>query len=348
MGARDIVVIGASRGGFQVLRALVERLPADLPAAVLVVLHIGRHASVLPELLSSWGKLPARYAEHGERLPRGEIRVAPPDRHLMLADGCMWLSDGAKENFARPAADPLFRSAALEYGPRVVGVVLSGDLDDGAAGIANIRARGGYAIVQDPADCEASAMPRAVLDSCGADVLCIEREIAACIEAALKAAPPHASKEADMDPKLFEHEARIAAHGFATPDELDAVGERSALTCPDCGGALWRLRDERPLRYRCHTGHAFSNLSLEEGYAARTEEALWSAIRAVHERVIFATERQRWAERTGNAAQSKIERARIEESEHLIEMLRHAMQSETRLGGIVRSANGSSAAPQAD
>ncbi len=125
MAERDIVVIGASRGGFQGLRALVSALPADLPAAVFVVLHIGRHASMLPDLLTSWGRLIARYATHGEKVEHGTIRVAPPDRHLVLSKGRVWLSEGAKENFSRPAADPLFRSAAMEYGARVVGVVMS-------------------------------------------------------------------------------------------------------------------------------------------------------------------------------------------------------------------------------
>lgn len=172
MSERDIVVIGASRGGFQGLKVLVSQLPGDLQAAVFIVLHIGRHASVLPDLLTAWGPLTARYATHGEAVERGTIRVAPPDRHLVLSEGRVWLNDGAKENFARPAADPLFRSAAMEYGARVVGVVMSGDLDDGAAGLANIRASHGFAIVQNPDDCEAPSMPRAALDSCGTDLLC--------------------------------------------------------------------------------------------------------------------------------------------------------------------------------
>ena len=332
MAERDIVVIGASRGGFQGLKVLVSQLPADLPAAVFIVLHIGRHASVLPELLASWGSLPASYATHGEPVERGTIRVAPPDRHLVLSKGRVWLNDGAKENFARPAADPLFRTAAMEYGPRVVGVVMSGDLDDGAAGLANIRAQHGFAIVQDPDDCESPGMPRAALDSCGADLLCSEQALSRCILAAVKgtstdAVSKEVSKEAKMNKQVFEQEARIAAAGLSNPEMLDEVGERSALTCPDCGGALWRIKDDHPLRYRCHTGHAFTGLSLEEGIESRAEVAVWSAIRAVHERVIYARERQRWAERSGNQEQFDIERARIDEAERLADLLRDAMQA---------------------
>jgi two-component system, chemotaxis family, protein-glutamate methylesterase/glutaminase len=336
MDARDIVVIAASRGGFEVLRTMAAQLSADLPAAVFVVLHIGRHESVLPDLMTAWGPLRARYASDGEAVQRGEIRVAPPDRHLMFDDGRLWLNEGAKENFVRPAADPLFRSAARAYGPRVVGVVLSGDLDDGAAGLTSIRRQGGFAIVQDPDDCQSPGMPRAALDSCGADRICVAREIAACIEAAVRETPRAASSQEggmttgeDKSKGAFEREAGIAASGFAMPEQLDEIGERSALTCPDCGGVLWRMNDGPPLRYRCHTGHAFTNLTLEDGFAARSEEALWAAIRAVHERVIFARERQSWAERAGNEAQAALEKARIGEAEHLIHLLRQAIQVES-------------------
>ncbi|MDR5815123.1 chemotaxis protein CheB [Caballeronia sp. LZ033] len=328
MAERDIVVIGASRGGFQGLKVLISQLPADLPAALFVVLHIGRHASVLPELMTSWGRLPARYAGHGEPIERGTVCIAPPDRHLVLSQGRMWLNDGAKENFARPAVDPLFRSAAMEYGARVIGVVMSGDLDDGAVGLANIRAQSGFAIVQDPDDCEATGMPRAALESCGADRLCTEEELAECIRQAVKGGPSgEAPAIAQANKPMYEKEALIAASGLADLDALDEVGERSALTCPDCGGALWRVRGDRPLRYRCHTGHAFTGMSLAEGIESRSEEAIWSAIRAVHERVIFARERQQWAERAGDGDQIAIEQARIDEAERLAELLRAAMHT---------------------
>ncbi|WP_277183015.1 chemotaxis protein CheB [Caballeronia sp. BR00000012568055] len=188
MGQRDIVVIAASRGGFQVLKNLVGELPGDLPAAVFVVLHIGTHGSALPDLMAGWGPLKARYAKHGDEVRRGTILVAPPDRHLVLSHGCAWLNTGPKEHFARPAADPLFRSAAEHYGRRVVGVVLSGDLDDGAAGLAAIRARGGFGIVQHPDDCESSAMPCNALDLAGADAVCPSAELARCIRNALQSA----------------------------------------------------------------------------------------------------------------------------------------------------------------
>jgi two-component system chemotaxis response regulator CheB len=188
MDHRHIVVIAASRGSFRVLKSLVAGLKPEFSATVCIVLHIGRHDSVLPDLLSSWGALPARHPADGEVISPSTVYVAPPDRHMVLEEGRLWLTEAAAENFARPAADPLFRSAALEYGQRVVGVVLSGDLDDGAAGLASVRAHGGYCIVQNPNDAEAPSMPRAALDATGADALATERTLPQCITAAVEGA----------------------------------------------------------------------------------------------------------------------------------------------------------------
>ncbi|MEM5436525.1 chemotaxis protein CheB [Paraburkholderia diazotrophica] len=329
MNQRDIVVIGGSRGAFAVLRTLVSRLPKDLPAAVCIVLHIGRHESVLPELLSKWGPMPARHPVQGEPIVNGTVYVAPPGRHMVLSHGSLALNEGAAENFARPAADPLFRSAAVHYGSRVVGVVLSGDLDDGAAGLATVRAHGGFCIVQDPADCEAPSMPRAAMKSAGADSVTTVDDLARHIMAAIGGAALRQQEEPAMSSEQqLDLEARLAQQGIVTPEELDRIGVRSSLTCPDCGGALWRVGDDRPLRYRCHTGHAFNALSLADGYSKESENAIRAAIRAVHERVIFARERQRSAERTGDAALIGIEQARIEEGEKLIRMLRNAVSEE--------------------
>jgi two-component system chemotaxis response regulator CheB len=332
MNHRDVVVIAASRGAIAVLKTLVSALPPDLPAAICIVLHIGRHPSVFPEMVTRWGSLPARHAQHGETLRPGQIYIAPPDRHMVLRKNCLCLLDTAAENFARPAADPLFRSAAIEYGSRVVGMVLSGDLDDGAAGLAAVRERGGYCVVQDPSDCEAPSMPSSALVATQADAIGTQEKLAEIIRFAVEGAKRRqeviVTERTDLD-----REARIADKGVVTPQELDEIGERSALTCPNCSGTLWRLHDERPVRYRCHTGHAFSSLSLEEGSANKAENAVWAAIRAVHERVIFARERQRWAQRAGNAAEAEQEQTRIEENERLADLLRAAL-SDTSLSRV--------------
>jgi two-component system chemotaxis response regulator CheB len=172
-----IIVIGASTGGVEALRTLVSGLPRDIPAALCVVLHIGQNSSYLPELLARAGSLPAGHAGQGEVLRPGRIYVAPPDHHLMLMDGFIRLTRGPRENWARPAIDPLFRSAADIYGPRIVGVVLTGALNDGTAGLHAVRAAGGTAVVQHPADAACADMPVSALRHAGADYCVPLRDI---------------------------------------------------------------------------------------------------------------------------------------------------------------------------
>jgi two-component system chemotaxis response regulator CheB len=216
MDHRDIVVVAASRGALPVLRTLVATLAADLPAIVCIVLHIGRHRSILPELLSRWGPLKASHAAHGETLETGRIYIAPPDRHMVFRDGSLCLLDTAAENFARPAADPLFRSAAREYQGPVVGVVLNGDLDDGAAGLAAIRARGGYGVVQDPQDAEAPSMPKSALAAAGADAVVRVYDLSRSIYAAIRGAKRREEIKMTSRPDL-DREAQIGESGLVMP-----------------------------------------------------------------------------------------------------------------------------------
>lgn len=317
---QTIVVIAASRGALPVLRTLVENLDRSFVTTILLVMHIGRHPSILPELLGRWGHVPTSHAIHGEKIEAGRIYVAPPDRHMVVSGDALHLLNTAAENFCRPAADPLFRSVAARYKDRVIGVVLSGDLDDGSAGLAAIGARGGYRIVQDPEDCEASSMPRSAIAAAGADAIVTKDQLPQALRTALATLLRRGeivmSERADLD-----RETQIAEHGLADPYELDAIADRSALTCPNCDGVLWRLRDERPLRYRCHTGHAYSALSLDEAKAHASTGAIWGAIRTVRERMIFAQERHLWAQRMGNVGDASLERARVEENERLVEIL---------------------------
>lgn len=327
---RDIVVIAASRGAVPVLRVLVERLDPDPRVILLIVMHVGRHPSILPDLLTSWGRIPAFHPAHGESMQRGNIYVAPPDRHMVVRGNTLCLLDTAAENFSRPAADPLFRSAAREYRERVVGVVLTGDLDDGAAGLAAVGARGGYLVVQDPDDCEAPSMPRCAMAAVGVDAVSTREALPDMLRAAIEGVPRR--EETIMAKRMpgnrpdLDREAAISEGGLAEPAALDEIGERAALTCPSCHGALWRLRDDQPLRYRCHTGHAFSSLSLEDANAQNADDAIWGAIRAVHERIILARERLAWARRASQHADAEREQLTIVENEKLVELLRPAVR----------------------
>jgi len=279
-----IIGIGASAGGLTALRRVVAGLPEELDAALLVVLHIGTHRSLLPEILRSCGRLSASHAADGEALRRGHIFVAPPDHHLLVMNGHVRLSRGAKEHHTRPAVDPLFRTAALAYGPRAIGVVLSGRLDDGTSGLQAIKACGGQALVQDPADALEPSMPRHAIRYVAVDHVADADALAALLTQSVNAqeVPPMAEHPAAIDHEV----ALLLGEGDALA-HLRHVGTPSTYSCPDCHGTLWQVRGAVPARFRCHTGHGYSLRSLMHGQAVATDAALWSALRAVQERRIM-------------------------------------------------------------
>ena len=294
MANHEIIVIGASAGGVEALAALVQGLPADLPASLFVVLHLGPHsASVLPQILSQKGTLPARHARDGEAIELGRIYVAPPDRHLLVRHGRVRVSLGPKENSLRPAADPLFRSAAQAYGRRVVGVVLSGTLDDGTAGLQAIKSRGGVTIVQDPRDALFAGMPRSALEGVTIDHCLPITEIAPLL-VRLAYEPVKGGGEQPMSDE-YEKEAEIAEFDLSViQDDAHRPGVPSGFACPDCGGALWELHEGELIRYRCRVGHAWSPSSLLAEQSEALESALWTALRALEERAALS---ERVAER---------------------------------------------------
>lgn len=286
-GIGRLIVIGASAGGVAALRALVSQLPPDLPAPVLVVLHVGAYPSLLPSLLASAGPMSAGHAEDGQPLLPGRIYVAPPDQHLLVTEEAVHLSRGPKEHHSRPAVDPLFRSAALAHGARVVGVVLTGHLDDGTSGLQAIKACGGVAIVQDPADAQEPSMPLSALRHVKVDLcLPIEQIAAALTRLANEPVPAPVTSQAPAA-LSHEHALSVAAPSGEAMEHLKGFAEPSTLVCPDCGGSLWEVKDARPPRFRCHTGHAFTMRTLAHTMNEATEEALQTAMRAVQEQAIL-------------------------------------------------------------
>ncbi|HEY2019532.1 chemotaxis protein CheB, partial [Paraburkholderia sp.] len=263
---------------------------------------------------------PVEHAEHDTLIRPSRIYIAPPDRHLMAHNGRIRLSAGPKENFARPAIDPLFRSAAIEYGPRAIAVVLTGNLDDGAAGAVAVRACGGSIIVQDPIDSVAPSMPASALRAVPDAVIASLDKVGETIVQALMA--PRRPKVMEPHPTQVAAEARISTTGVTSPAELDLIGERSPLTCPDCGGVVWRIGTDAPLRYRCHTGHAFSNLALASAQRLGLEEALWIAIRKAEERATLALAQAEIARRSGDEALAAAAGVEHAEFQSLQESLR--------------------------
>jgi two-component system chemotaxis response regulator CheB len=309
-----MLALGASAGGVEALMQVAAGLPADLPAAVFVVLHLSAETpSHLPHLLDRAGPLPAVAASDGQAIEPGRIYVAVPDYHLLLERDRMRLVRGPRENRSRPAIDPLFRTAARAFGPRVVGVVLSGALDDGSAGLRAIKRLGGVAVVQDPDDALVPSMPASALTNADVDHCVKTVEIAPLL--ARLAHEPIKREGGSSMPRDIDMEARLAALDQAALEARDRPGTLSAFTCPECKGPLWELRDGQMLRFRCRTGHAFTAETMLAEQAVAVEDALWMALNTLHESAQVAErlaeearERQnpRVAERLDERAREKM------------------------------------------
>ena len=281
------IVIGASAGGYQVLKDLVSQFPADLPVPVFIVLHIPAYEpSMLPEILSKAGPLPARHPQDGEVIQAGTIYVAPPDHHMFIDNGRVAVKRGPKENGFRPSIDALFRSAAYSYGPGVIGVVLSGALNDGTSGLWSIKRLGGIAVVQDPYEAKFPSMPRSALEYIEADYKVRSREIAPLLT---RLAREPSGQEKEMGNEMDEDISRMAkevqiAAGVNLPEKtiLD-LGELSPLTCPECQGTLIRIQEGETFRFRCHTGHGYSADALMENLMENVGELEWKATRGLQE-----------------------------------------------------------------
>jgi two-component system chemotaxis response regulator CheB len=279
---RDIVVIGASLGGVETLPRLVADLPADLPAAVLVVQHIAADApSFLAERLDAAGPLPAKPAINHELLRPGRIYVGVPDHHLMIEGDQVRLSRGPKESHARPSVDVLFRSAAYSAGPRVIGILLTGLLDDGTAGLWAIKDRGGSAIVQSPAEAVHPSMPRSALRHVKVDYTLEIADIPNVLRSLTRERIE--IKERDVNDKL-EIETRISLEENPLDRRVRGIGTPSFYTCPDCHGSMVAIEEGSIRRFRCHTGHAYTGRALLDRSLPVIEETLWSALAQAEER----------------------------------------------------------------
>lgn len=314
-----IVVIGASAGGLEVLRHIVSMLPAEFPAAICIVLHIAPESpSALGPILQRSGRLPCHAATQGEKLRAGQILVAPPDRHLIIEDSQVKLSVGPRENGHRPAVDPLFRSAAAGYGPRVIGVVLSGTRDDGAAGLAAIKASGGAAVVQDPKEALYAGMPSSALAHVKVDAVLPSPQIAGALVAMVNQDPPP-SGNSGLDASAGTERLEDPAAGVST-------------ICPDCGGVLSERTVGAMTQWECRVGHRYSPESLADAQAHEVESALWAAIRALEDREALLERMAAQAEARGQRRSARAfgDRARA--------AAEHAKAVRRALGGAASTA----------
>ncbi|KAA6438708.1 chemotaxis protein CheB [Dyadobacter flavalbus] len=288
MEKQNIIVMGASTGGFEAFKKIVSDLPPDLDAAIFIVWHMAPTIrGVLPHVLSQVNSIPAAHAVDGEPIVMNRIYVAPPDHHMLLEPGHVRVTRGPKENRFRPAVDPLFRSAAYAYQSRVVGVILSGALDDGTSGLWNIKYRGGKAIAQDPNDSQVPSMPESAIRQVDVDYTVPLAEIGPLLTR-LASEPAGVKKQVTMkEDEKTKAEIKIAADDDAFGINILGYGELSPFACPECHGVLTLLKDGNISRFRCHTGHAYSADVLLETITEKIEESLYSAIRGVDESIML-------------------------------------------------------------
>lgn len=279
---RDILVIGTSAGGLEALDDLIRQFPTDLAAAVFIVQHMSPHNSgdALLSRLSRHRAFDVRFARDGERFTRGHIYIAPPDSHLLVKQTTVMVTKGARENRSRPGIDPLFRSAAVAHGARVIGVVLTGMLDDGTAGLIAIKRCGGVTVVQAPQDASYAGMPQSAVDNLEVD-FCVPMAGMGLVLATLVSGPHGKSRPIPSD---IRTEADIAERVLSDIEQVNGVGRQVPYNCPNCGGVLWEIQHAKSTRYRCHTGHSFTAQALLADQSEKVEEMLWISLRMFEER----------------------------------------------------------------
>jgi two-component system, chemotaxis family, protein-glutamate methylesterase/glutaminase len=355
MAGHDIIVIGGSAGGIEALSILLAGLPPDLPAAVCVAIHQSAYSpNRRPEILSRASTLPVVLAEQGMRLRPGTVYLAVPDMHLFIERGLtaehgrLRLVHGPKENRSRPAIDPLFRSAALAFGRRVIGVMLSGALDDGTSGLWVIKDCGGVTVVQDPTDALVSSMPSHAIEEVGADHVAPASALGALLgELARKSIGSHTppSTETHVAQDIGKHPGQADRGDLARELAISRMDEDAHLSperpgipsrfaCPDCGGVLWATSPSgAPLHFRCETGHAYSAAALAEGQTETVEGAMWAALRALEDKAELARLRGGLARERGLDAHAKQYDVQLQAAQEHAAAIRSLLRMNGR-GGI--------------
>jgi two-component system, chemotaxis family, protein-glutamate methylesterase/glutaminase len=290
LAKREIVVIGGSAGSIKALKEILQRLPSDFSASILVVIHLADDfPGFLDTNLARWSPLPVSHPEDREQIRRGHVYVARPNFHLTVEDGVMRMQRGPRENRHRPAIDPLFRTAARTYGSRVIGIVLSGLDDDGSAGLYAVKQRGGLAIVQDPREAEFDVMPRRALGYATPHYVLNARDIALNLVRLVNADEDETVMSAknlrkETPDEMLRSNADVPDANRNTAYSDEGEGSPSVFACPGCHGVLWELKDQNLTRFRCRVGHSYGIQTLAEELSQSSETALWAAMRALEEK----------------------------------------------------------------
>ena len=325
------MVIGGSAGAFEPLRCIFARLPADLPAAIFIVLHLGEGSKYLPGIIADDGPIAVQWAKDKAQFKRGCGYVAAPDHHLLLIRDHMRLTRGPRENHSRPAIDVLFRSAAVNNGPRVIGVLLSGYQNDGAAGLVAIKERGGIAIVQDPLSADTPDMPSHALAATSVDHVANPAEIALLITDLVNRPAVMAMSSSNMSssnmspPNKYDLEVRIAEGEILSSEGLKEIADPAPLTCPDCGGVLSQVKGAAPLRFRCQIGHAITADALLREQEDPLRGAMRSSQRLIEEHVDLLGRMAADARAKNRGGMAALFEARREEYHRTAQIIRRAL-----------------------
>jgi two-component system, chemotaxis family, protein-glutamate methylesterase/glutaminase len=323
MARRDIIAIGGSLGAVDAVQRLCRELPAGLAATIFVVIHVGAEGNnLLASIFAAQSLILIKTAVDGEALQPGCGYVAPADHHLLVIGDVIRLGRGPRENMARPAIDPLFRSVGMSFGPRAIAVVLTGLLNDGAAGLADVKRCGGITVVQSPADAVAPSMPLGALRGSDVDYRAPLADLAGLLaELTTQEAGPEVPIPEDV-----RSEVEIALGRRSDSEVLMTFAEPVALSCPACGGVLSQVKRWPPLRFRCQVGHAYTAEALTAEKEGTVDEAIRVALRIMEERAVLTRKMADDARKGGRAAAASSYDERVEESRAYAGVLRKAIR----------------------
>jgi two-component system chemotaxis response regulator CheB len=318
-----IVCIGASAGGLNAVGELVSQFPLQINAAIFVVLHLSKSAigDILVTRLEKATSLSCEVAKNGVIIQPGHIYIAPPDVHLLVGDGKIVIGHGPPENRFRPSIDVLFRSAAAHYGEKTIGIILTGFLNDGTVGMWSIKQSGGHTIVQDPNEAEYPDMPLSVLETMETDYCTQLKKIS---DVVLKIIEDAESKGISPPPAIVA-ESKLSEKSATTIEQVAELGEKTLFACPDCGGGLWQISNDRVKHYRCHIGHSYSETDMIVRQSQAIEQTLWVALRMMEERKILLKKTATENENKGLTSLSVSMREQARQLENHVEKLKELL-----------------------